>query len=106
LPEDEATEVAREIVRVTLSKPDSQVMATYHAEQQVRIPSMHQATIFSMLHVLRHLDPELAESVIAQHEQLAAVYAGFPTECNRSSKRLTFGGGARRHPAAVAADTA
>jgi hypothetical protein len=59
LPEEEAREAAREIVRVTLSQPDWPITATYDHDRTVRITSGRMHTIFTILHVLRRLDARL-----------------------------------------------
>jgi hypothetical protein len=43
-----------------------------------RIRSFRQASLFDILHVLRHLDPVLAESLVATHGQLAAATRRYP----------------------------
>ena len=78
LPEEEAREAAREIVRVTLSQPDWPITASYDQEQTVRITSGQEHTIFTILHILRRLDPTLVESLVRDHEQLAAAARRFP----------------------------
>jgi hypothetical protein len=78
LPPEEARAVAREIVRMTLDEPDHSTMATYDQERTVRITSFREDSLFQILHVLRHLDEPLAESLIAGHEQLAAAARRFP----------------------------
>jgi hypothetical protein len=78
LPPEEARELAREIVRLTLSQPDHPTSATYDMEQKVRITSGRQHTLFLILHILRRLDASLAESLIAEHQQLAAAALRFP----------------------------
>jgi hypothetical protein len=78
LPGDEAREVVRELVRSTLSEPDTHVNAAYDREGTVQITSSRQSTLFGILGPLRHLDPSLAESLIAEHEQLAAAARRFP----------------------------
>jgi hypothetical protein len=78
LLEEEARQTAREIVRVTLSQPDWPITASYDQEQSVRITSGHDHTIFTILPILRRLDPPLVESLIGSHEQLAAAARRFP----------------------------
>jgi len=78
LPPKEARTVAREIVRVTLEEPDQPITASYGEEGTVRITSRREHNLFQLLHVLRHLDGPLAESLIADHEQLAAAARRFP----------------------------
>jgi hypothetical protein len=78
LPEEEAREAARDIVRVTLSQPDWPITATYDHDQTVRITSGRMHSIFTILHVLRRLDAPLVESLIGEHEQLATAARRFP----------------------------
>lgn len=78
LPPEEAITVVREIVRVTLERRDQPITATYEAEGTVRFTSVRQNDLFRILHVLRHLDPPLAESLIAIHTQLATAARRFP----------------------------
>jgi len=78
LPPEEAREVAQEIIHVTRSQPDWAITATYDREQTVRITSGREHTLFTILHVLRRLDVRLAESLISEHEQLAAAARRFP----------------------------
>jgi hypothetical protein len=78
LPPDEARDVAQEIVRVTLEQPDRPVRVTYDQEGKVQITSGREHTLFQILHVLRHLDEALAESLIAGHQQLATAARRFP----------------------------
>jgi hypothetical protein len=78
LPTEEAREVAREIVRVTLEEPDQPITATYDQEKNVLITSMREHTLFEMLDVLRQVDEPLAELLIERHEQLAAAARRFP----------------------------
>jgi hypothetical protein len=76
LPRDEALEIVREIVRREMEQPDEGTSAGY--PDGIRITSQREHTFFELLHVLRHLDPSLAESLIAGHEQLAAAARRFP----------------------------
>ena len=76
LSPDEAREIVREIVRREMELPDEGTSAGY--PDGIRITSHREHTFFELLHVLRHLDPSLAESLIAEHEQLAAAARRFP----------------------------
>ncbi len=78
LPAAEAAEVAREIVRVTLARPDQPSTARYGPGGELEITSSRQNTLFLMLSVLRRLDGPLAESLIAHHPQLAAAARRYP----------------------------
>jgi hypothetical protein len=78
LPPEEARDVAREIVRVTLEQPDRPVRATYDQEGTVQITSGREHTLFEILHVLRHLDEALVHSLMAGHQQFATAARRFP----------------------------
>lgn len=100
LPQAEARDVLREIVRVTLEQPDRPVRATY--EESVQITSLREHTLFQLLHVIRHLDESLAQSLIAAHEQLRAAARRFPygmesiikeAEARKKDQGETSGGG-------------
>jgi hypothetical protein len=76
LPADEALAVVHEIVRIALEQPDMETSAGYGDE--IRITSSRAHVLFDVLHILRHLDAPLAESLIADHEQLAAAARRYP----------------------------
>jgi hypothetical protein len=78
LPPEEALAVVHEIVRFTLEQPDRRVTAVLDAERAVRITSRREHHLFRILHILRHLDPQLADSLVANHEQLSAAALRFP----------------------------
>jgi hypothetical protein len=78
LPPEEAREAVRAIVRATLAKVEWSIHASYDSEQTVIITSGREHTLFEVLHILRRLDPPLAESLIEQHPQLAAAARRFP----------------------------
>ena len=78
LPEEEARDVVREVVRVTLSKPDKPTESTYDQEGTIKITSLHEQTLFQMLHILRHLYQSLLESLLSAHPQFAAAAQRFP----------------------------
>jgi hypothetical protein len=67
----------REIVDYTLRRDNSQMTARYD-DGRVEITSVRQNVLFGLLHVLRHLDPALADSLIAAHEQLAIAARRYP----------------------------
>jgi hypothetical protein len=113
LPLEEAAVVAREIVRVALEQPDQEITATYDEEGSIRITSWREHTLFQILHVLRHVDGALAESLFAGHEQLAAAARRFPNgmesvmreaearridACGTGSGGCGMGGAARDFP--------
>jgi hypothetical protein len=76
LPAEEARSVAREIVRVERERADETTSAGY--PDGITFTSRREHTLFEILHVLRELDPVLAEMLIADHEQLAAAVLRFP----------------------------
>jgi hypothetical protein len=77
LPRAEALTVVREIVRTTVEQPDQPMTASY-ADGAVEITSWRAHVFFQVLHIMRHLDPELADSLIAGHAQLADAARRFP----------------------------
>jgi hypothetical protein len=76
MSQDEARDLAREIVRDSLDRPDRATMAGYY--ESVVFTSRREHTLFEIIHVLQHLDAPLAESLIAGHEQLASAIRRFP----------------------------
>jgi hypothetical protein len=76
LPTEEAREVVREIVREEMERQDELTSGGYG--DGTHISSSRQHTFFEIVHVLRHLDPSLVESLIAGHEQFAAAVRRFP----------------------------
>ncbi len=78
LPMDEARPVAREIVDVALNETDAPIHARYGDEPKLEITSWREHVLFRMLQVLRTVDPELAQSLIETHEQLADAARRWP----------------------------
>jgi hypothetical protein len=76
LPPEEALTVVREIVHIAMEQPDLGTSAGYG--EGIRITSSREHVLFEVLHILRHLDAPLAESLIANHEQLAAATRRYP----------------------------
>jgi hypothetical protein len=76
LPAEEALAVSRVIVDRALEMPDIETSAGYANE--LHFSSARQNTLFQILHVLRHLDPELAQSLVGSHDQLAAGARRYP----------------------------
>ncbi|HWE51750.1 MAG TPA: hypothetical protein VG273_18290 [Bryobacteraceae bacterium] len=77
IPPAEALTLVREIVRVTIEQPEQSITATY-ADGAVVITSWRAHVFFQVLHILRHLDPDLAGSLTAEHRQLADAARRFP----------------------------
>ena len=96
LPPEEALSVAHDIVRVATDRPDQPITARYGPESP-EITSVREHTLFLILHILRHLDNELAESLIGIYEQLAAAARIFPngiesiTEANERRRKEATG---------------
>jgi hypothetical protein len=79
LPRGEALALLHDIVDKARRQPsEGQVSAMYDQKANVKITSACEITLFELLHVMRALDPELAESLIAHYEQLAAAARRFP----------------------------
>jgi hypothetical protein len=76
LPVEEALAITRTIVAQATSWPDMETSAGYSDE--IRFTSQRQNTLFQVLHILRHLDPALAQSLIDSHDQLAPAARRFP----------------------------
>ena len=75
-PPEEALDVARMIVSQATEEPDTGISAGYPNE--IHFTSSRQNALFQILHVLRHLDPTLAQSLIGSHDQLAAGTRRYP----------------------------
>src|SRR5579863_964221 len=102
-PSEEALEVARLIVAQAADEPDTGISAGYM--NGIYFTSLRQNTLFQILHVLRHLDPALAQSLIDSHDQLAVAVHRYPNgletmngEADAEAKRrkadgATCGGG-------------
>jgi hypothetical protein len=77
LPREEALTVVRDIVRTTIDQPEQPMTASY-ADGAVEITSWRAHIFFQLLHILRHLDPDLADSLIVGHAQLSVAVRRFP----------------------------
>ena len=75
LPSDEAAAVVRDLVRAILGRPDEVIRAS---AQDVRFSSTQAHQLFQLLGPLQRLDPQLAQSLIEKHPQLAAAAARYP----------------------------
>jgi hypothetical protein len=76
LPTNEALDIAHEIVDRARQDPGSGTSSGY--PDNIHFSSAPQHTFFEILHVLRHLDPSLAQSLIDTNDQLAAAARRFP----------------------------
>jgi hypothetical protein len=75
-PPDEALSIARTIVNRAAEEPDAGTSAGY--PNDIHFSSPRQDTLFQIFHVLRHLDPALAQTLIASHDQLAIAIRRYP----------------------------
>jgi hypothetical protein len=83
-PPEEALQVTRRIVARATDDPDAGTSAGYPNE--IHFTSSRQHTLFLILHVLRHFDPALAQSLtptISFPQQLAAI----PMACRQCKKK-------------------
>ena len=79
LPEDEAKEAVRGIVRLIVDKPDERTNSRMSGGvKTVVFSSTHSASLFHILNPLRNLDPELATSLCERHPELAVASATYP----------------------------
>ncbi len=92
-PLEDALSIAHTIVDREVSEADSKTSSGYLNE--VHFTSRRQDGLFRVLHVLRHLDPALAQSLVDSHDQLAMAARRFPNgletlneEAEEASKRL------------------
>jgi hypothetical protein len=76
LPPDEALGVVREIVREALERTGLQTSFSYGEDFAFTSDGQH--TLFEIIHILQQLDPPLAESLVAEHEELAGAVRRFP----------------------------
>ncbi len=75
LPAEEATEIVRDLARWILAQPDQPIRASAN---DVRFSSTREHHLFEILGPLQRLDPQLAQSLIREHPQLAAAAARYP----------------------------
>jgi hypothetical protein len=75
LPE-EALTVVHEVVHAAMEQPNLGTRAG--VGQGVGFTSCREHALFEVFHILRHLDPPLAESLIAGHQQVAFAARRYP----------------------------
>jgi hypothetical protein len=75
-PPEEALSIAQTIVDRAAEEPDTGTSSGY--PDGIHFSSPRQHTLFQILHVLRHLDPALAQSLVECHDQLAAAARRYP----------------------------
>ena len=75
-PVEEASAVARMAVDRAVTEPDTETSSRYGDE--IYFSSRRQDVLFKVLHVLRHLDPALAQSLVDSNNQLAVAARRYP----------------------------
>ena len=75
LPTDEAGSIVRDLVRMILAEPDEAMRAGWN---EARFSSSREHRLFEIFGPLRHLAPELAESLVSEYPQLAAAARRYP----------------------------
>jgi hypothetical protein len=78
LPPDEATVLTEEIVASILRDPDTVTHARIGSENGVAFSSRQDYELFLLLNVLHRLMPDLLDSLLRTHDQLAAGVRRFP----------------------------
>ena len=78
LPKQEAQEIVRDLVKSVEERSDKPITATYDPERTVVIFSEREHTLFQLLDVLRKVDNDLAESLIARYQQLGEAARHYP----------------------------
>ena len=77
LPDGEAKSVLHLIVRWALNEPEWPLQASFD-EGRLLFTSGREFTLFEILHIVRRLDPPLAEQLSRAHEQLAVAARRYP----------------------------
>jgi hypothetical protein len=78
LPRDEATVLTQEIVASILRNPDATTHARIGSENGVAFTSSQDHELFVIVNVLRELIPDVLDSLLKTHDQLAAGARRFP----------------------------
>ena len=76
LSSEEALTIVHEVVHAAMEQPDLGTRAGIG--EGIGFTSSREHVLFEVLHILRHLDPRLAESLIAGHQQLAVAARRYP----------------------------
>jgi hypothetical protein len=87
LPREEAIAVARTIVEKAAEEPEAENWGAGYPDE-IRFTSPRQNTLFQILHVLRHLDPALAQSLIDTNDQLAIAARRYPNGLETMNQEL------------------
>jgi hypothetical protein len=110
LPEEEAVEAAREIVRHIVSEPDQTMNARIsNGSQTLELSSRRESALLRILGPLRRLDSELASSLCQQYPQLGHALStnlfgegGMPLEPPADGPRyITVGGSGVASPISI-----
>lgn len=87
LPREEAIAVARTIVERAAEEPEAENWSARYPDE-IRFTSPRQNTVFQILHVLRYLDPALAQSLIDSNDQLAIAARRYPNGLETMKEEL------------------
>ncbi len=86
LAPDEALSVVHEVVDQSVAEPDTGGSAGYMDE--VRFTSPRQHHLFEVFHILRRLEPGLAQSLLETNEQLATAARRYPNGLETMNEEL------------------
>jgi hypothetical protein len=103
LSREEALAVVREIVQIALDRPDLGTSAGY--PDGIHFTSSREHVLFEVLHILHHLDPPLAESLIASFAQLAAAAHRYPNGVETMHREVERQAEERRKQMAASGET-
>ncbi len=100
MPTAEALATLHSIIESILNEPEWPLQASFD-KGLLQFTSGREFMLFEILHIVRHLEPTLAEELIAAHEQLAAGARRYPNgwesiqqEAEEERKRRELEGGA------------
>ena len=97
LPPEEALQVTRAIVARATEEADTGTSAGYHNE--IHFSSSRQHTLFQILHVMRHFDPALAQSLIDSLNELSAAARRYPNGCKKKLRQKRHAARPKAQPA-------
>jgi hypothetical protein len=86
LPADEALAFVHEAVEQSLAEADEGGRAGYMDEVHFSSPRQHH--IFEVFHILRHLEPGLAQSLLETNDQLAAAVRRYPNGLETMNEQI------------------
>lgn len=78
LPSEDALHVVRFVASRIVQNEDVPIQAQFDPENRMAFTSGREFLLFEILHVMKRVDPELANSLVPQYPELAAAAALFP----------------------------